>query len=463
MAVFIDRRTLLRTVGALPFVMPLRPRAAAHPSTVARGTLSEVEGQTRPGAAAAFLRVPLARGIIPHAGATAMELYHKHPHDPREEVVQPEDIRLQTRLTMRNHKEILDWMGLDWRNVVKLTRYQTRMDESPQIEAVLRSYFGDWRPPQTIYQVSGLSSPQARLEIDMWVAPAAAIRPRPSGPTNVPGLQPIVPRPEVDERRVFALGIRISPEMDLVFFSGITAYPPDVDPWNPGSFRAPADPAERGRLATEHLDRLLKAGGMTWEHIVFNVNWNAPAGGGINFNERYGDWRPCSTSLRVNDTGVPGATVLYQITAAAPHRSITMKGFVPGVEPILPRPGVALRELPQAPAIRVTRDADLVYFPGITAYPPDVDPWNPGSSTLPDDVAAQEKMVADNIDRMLKAAGITWRHIVVMNRIGEVRSAAWMDDRFGDWRPCRTTRAVATGIPGARLMVEVTAVAPRTG
>ena len=120
-----------------------------------------------------FVRVPLTNGIIPHAGGTAMELYHKHPHDPREEVVQPEDIRLQARLTMRNHKEILDWVGLDWRNVVKLTRYQTRMDESPQIEAVLRSYFKDWWPPQTIYEISGLSSPQARLEIDMWVVPNA--------------------------------------------------------------------------------------------------------------------------------------------------------------------------------------------------------------------------------------------------------------------------------------------------
>jgi enamine deaminase RidA (YjgF/YER057c/UK114 family) len=102
-----------------------------------------------------------------------MELYHRHPHDPKEEIVQPEDIRLQTRLTMRNHKEILDWAGLGWRNVVKLTRYQKRMDETKQIDEVLRSYFKDWWPPQTIYEISGLSSPQARLEIDMWVVPNA--------------------------------------------------------------------------------------------------------------------------------------------------------------------------------------------------------------------------------------------------------------------------------------------------
>ena len=167
MAVLIDRRYLLRVLAgggaaatALTSFAPEWAGEAVHASQAPRGS-----------ARMGFVRVPLADGIIPHAGGTSMELYHKHPHDPREEVVQPEDIRLQTRLTIRNHKEILDWVGLGWRNVVKLTRYQTRMDESPQIEAVLRSYFKDWWPAMTVYEVSGLSSPQARLEIDMWVAP----------------------------------------------------------------------------------------------------------------------------------------------------------------------------------------------------------------------------------------------------------------------------------------------------
>jgi len=439
MAVFLDRRTLLRTLGAVPSLMPLWAAASTQGPPAPTG--------------ASVLRVPLTGGIIPHAGATSMELYHRHPHDTREEIVQPNDIRLQARLTMRNHKEILDWLGLGWRNVVKVTRYQTLMEETPAIDAVLRSYFGDHRPPQTIYQVSGLSSPQARLEIDMWVDP--------KGARQIKGLRPVVPRPEVTERQAFSLAIEIGPDMDLVFFSAMSAYPPDVDPWNAGSFTVPSDPAERGRLATEHLDRLLKAAGSTWQQIVFNVNWNAPAGGAMNVNAQYGEsWRPCSTTLRVSDTGIPGIGVLYNITAAAPHRPITTKDAVPGVEPILLRPGVALKELPQAPAIRVSRDVQLVYFTGVTAYPPAVDPWNPGGYRLPDDLASQEKMVADNIDRMLKAAGLTWRHVIVMNRVGEVNSARWMEDRFGDWRPCRTTRAVPTGIPGAKLLVEITAATP---
>lgn len=169
MAVFIDRRELLRALacgGAAATAL------ASHAPEWAGGAAQAAQAP-RSNARVGFVRVPLVNGIIPHAGGTSMELYHKHPHDPREEVVQPEDIRLQTRLTIRNHKEILDWVGLGWRNVVKLTRYQTRMDETPQIDAVLRSYFKDWWPAMTIYEVNGLSSPQARLEIDMWVAPAA--------------------------------------------------------------------------------------------------------------------------------------------------------------------------------------------------------------------------------------------------------------------------------------------------
>ena len=168
MAVFIDRRELLR-MGAGGIAAAAGTIAAMRPAALVAGVQA---GAPRPARNAMFVRVPLTNGIIPHAGGTAMELYHKHPHDPREEVVQPEDIHLQTRLTILNHKEILDWVGLGWRNVVKLTRYQTRMEESPQIEAVLRSYFKEWWPAMTIYEVNGLSSPQARLEIDMWVAPS---------------------------------------------------------------------------------------------------------------------------------------------------------------------------------------------------------------------------------------------------------------------------------------------------
>jgi enamine deaminase RidA (YjgF/YER057c/UK114 family) len=170
MAVFIDRRQLLKTLGCGGLTAAAGGILAALPPVRA-----DAAGRTPPAVSGSgrtvFVRVPLGGGIVPHAGSTSMELYHRHPHDSREEVVQPEDIRLQTRLLMRNHKDILDRAGLDWSHVAKLTRYQRRMDESPAIEAVLRTYFKNWWPAMTTYEVSGLSSPQARLEIDLWVVP----------------------------------------------------------------------------------------------------------------------------------------------------------------------------------------------------------------------------------------------------------------------------------------------------
>src|SRR5918996_5160762 len=97
--------------------------------------------------------------------------------------------------------------------------------------------------------------------------------------SKLKGLHAIFPRPEVTDRSAFAPGIEISPALDLLILSGISAYPPDVDPWSPGEFQMPQDPAERSKMATENLDRVLKAAGSTWEHIVFNVNYAAPGGG----------------------------------------------------------------------------------------------------------------------------------------------------------------------------------------
>jgi len=137
-------------------------------------TWAQAAGARSRGPRVSYVRAPLSQGIVIHAGGTSLDLYHAHPHNKSEEVLQPEDIRLQTRLVMLNHKEILDWMGLTWRNVVKINRYQKVMSESQDIEDVMADYLKDWWPAMTAFEVTRLSSPQARLEIDLWVIPTAA-------------------------------------------------------------------------------------------------------------------------------------------------------------------------------------------------------------------------------------------------------------------------------------------------
>jgi hypothetical protein len=155
-------------------------------------------------------------------------------------------------------------------------------------------------------------------------------------------------------------------------------------------------------------------------------------------------YSPSSTSLRVTDLGIPGANVLNELIAAAPHKTLAAtRGMPPGIEPILHRPGVALKDLPAAPAIRVSSDVDLVFFSAITGS---------NGATL-----------AANVDNELKAAGLGWNNIVQMSLTGAVTDDAALKSRLGDWRPCRTVRAVPTGIAGAAVLCEIVAAAPRRG
>lgn len=102
------------------------------------------------------------------SGATASPLYHQHPHVEEEHVL-PHDIASQTRRVMDNIKLILDYKGLNWGHVVKVTKYLTDMREADEMHAVMAEYMGDWRPASTMICVNNLSSPAARLELDMIV------------------------------------------------------------------------------------------------------------------------------------------------------------------------------------------------------------------------------------------------------------------------------------------------------
>jgi enamine deaminase RidA (YjgF/YER057c/UK114 family) len=103
------------------------------------------------------------------SGATASPLYHQHPH-VAEEHIQPDDIREQTRRAMENIKIVLDHKGLTWQNVVKVTKYLTDMREADTMHEVMNGYFGDWRPASTTVCINNLSSPGARIEIDVIAA-----------------------------------------------------------------------------------------------------------------------------------------------------------------------------------------------------------------------------------------------------------------------------------------------------
>jgi len=112
---------------------------------------------------------PPGSRIMYVAGATASPLYHQHPHVDAEHV-HPHDIGEQTRRVMDSLKTVLDHVGASFGDVLKFNRYLTDIRDMDGVNAAMRPYLGDWRPASTTLCVNQLSSPGARIEIDMVVA-----------------------------------------------------------------------------------------------------------------------------------------------------------------------------------------------------------------------------------------------------------------------------------------------------
>jgi 2-iminobutanoate/2-iminopropanoate deaminase len=122
------------------------------------------------------IEVTGAGRIVFISGATASPLYHQHPH-VKEEHVLPDDIEVQTRLAMETIKTVLDAKDLTWRHVAKVTKYLTDIREMDAVNRTMNEYLGDHRPASTLLCVNNLSSPGARVELDMIAA----------GPSEPPG------------------------------------------------------------------------------------------------------------------------------------------------------------------------------------------------------------------------------------------------------------------------------------
>jgi enamine deaminase RidA (YjgF/YER057c/UK114 family) len=103
------------------------------------------------------------------SGVTPSPLYHFHPHVD-EEHVHPNGIGEQVDRAMTAAKEVLDSVGATWTDVVKITKYLTDIRDMDGMSKAMAPYFGDWKPASTTICINQLSSPGARVELDMIVA-----------------------------------------------------------------------------------------------------------------------------------------------------------------------------------------------------------------------------------------------------------------------------------------------------
>ncbi len=112
------------------------------------------------------IRIESPGDLLFISGATASPLYHKHPHELHEHA-HPVEIAKQARLSMETIRSILEHEGLTWTDVVKVTRYLTDMRDMDELNVVMNQYFGDWKPASTTICVNQLSTPGARVELEM--------------------------------------------------------------------------------------------------------------------------------------------------------------------------------------------------------------------------------------------------------------------------------------------------------
>jgi 2-aminomuconate deaminase len=68
---------------------------------------------------------------------------------------------------METIKTILEHQGLAFTDVVKVTKYLTDMRDMDGMVAAMAEYFGAWSPASTTVCVNQLSTPGARVELDM--------------------------------------------------------------------------------------------------------------------------------------------------------------------------------------------------------------------------------------------------------------------------------------------------------
>ena len=148
--------------------MPANPPYRQSPTNPRLGEI-----QTLPERQADMPYAPAMRvrsgDVLYISGATPSPLYHHHPHRP-EEHEHPIRIEEQVMRVFDTLGAILADQGLTWTDVVKVTRYLTDMRDQDGLNAVQGRYFGDWRPVSTTLCVNQLSTPGARVEVDIIAA-----------------------------------------------------------------------------------------------------------------------------------------------------------------------------------------------------------------------------------------------------------------------------------------------------
>lgn len=137
-------------------------------------------------------------------------------------------------------------------------------------------------------------------------------------------IEPIHPDPSQAAMMPYSPSIRVQGGADMLFVSGSTALPLyHSHPHVHEEHVLPDDIREQTRRAMNDIKLSLDACGLTWRNVVkvtkFLTDMREADAMHEVLSEYFGDWKPASTMVCVNNLSAPGSRVEIDIIAVAPQ------------------------------------------------------------------------------------------------------------------------------------------------
>ena len=139
-------------------------------------------------------------------------------------------------------------------------------------------------------------------------------------------IDPVQPKPEQAATMPYAPAVSVQTPAEFIFISGATASPLyHQHPHVMAEHIQPDDIREQTRRAMENIKIVLDHKGLSWRNIIKVTKYltdmrEADAMHEV-MNSYFGDWRPASTTVCINNLSSPGARIEIDAIAAATFTS----------------------------------------------------------------------------------------------------------------------------------------------
>jgi 2-iminobutanoate/2-iminopropanoate deaminase len=136
-------------------------------------------------------------------------------------------------------------------------------------------------------------------------------------------IEVVQPRPEEAGTMPYAPAVSVEMPAELVYISGATSSPLyHKHPHVPEEHVQPDDIREQTRRAMENIKIVLDHKNLTWSNVIKVTKYltdmrEADAMHEV-MNGYFGEWRPASTTICINNLSSPGARIEIDAIAAGP-------------------------------------------------------------------------------------------------------------------------------------------------